>query len=274
MSGGIGNQLFQYAAGLSLSTKLKAELILDLSWYKYVKGSSRREMELEHFIDLNRVNIYESPIHPRLNRMGRMLRGYKVISDSQFDSDQFGLFISDRNLNMVGHWQSERFFSNVSTELRTSIRKHTFFSILTEVKARSITASLSIGLHVRRGDYVTNPKTRAFHGVCGASYFLAGVEYIQQLNEVHKIFIFSDDPEWCNQNLKFDVDTEIIESSICDTDQLKLLSLCNHHVISNSSFSWWAAWLGAKDAQCVVYPKGWFADGRDLESMPSNWIAL
>ncbi len=274
LSGGIGNQLFQFAAGLSLSTRLNAELILDLSWYKHVRRVSRRRMELEQFIDFKNVKAIDSPIHPRLIWMGRMLLGQQIITDSQYCPDAFMKFVTDRNLSLLGHWQSEQYFSNVAKEIRTSISLHTFLSASSGEEARSIRSSECIGLHVRRGDYVTNPKSNAFHGVCEKDYYLAGVERIRQLSKVHKVFIFSDDPEWCTENLKLDIETRYLDSSICDTDQLKLITLCNHHVISNSSFSWWAAWLGAKEGQRVVYPKGWFADGRDLENMPLGWIAI
>jgi hypothetical protein len=274
LSGGIGNQLFQFAAGLSLSTRLNTELILDLSWYRHVRRVSRRRMELEQFIDFRNVKTIDSPIHPRLIWIGKMLRGQQIITDSQYRPNEFMNFSTKRDLSLLGHWQSEQYFSNVAKVIRTSINLNTFLSASSGEEERSISSSECIGLHVRRGDYVTNPKSNAFHGVCEKDYYLAGVEHIQQSSEVRKVFIFSDDPEWCTKNLKLDIETRFFDSSICDTDQLKLISLCNHHVISNSSFSWWAAWLGKKEGQRVVYPKGWFADGSDLENMPFGWIAI
>ena len=274
ISGGMGNQLFQYAAGQSLSKRLNSELALDLSWYMHSQGLSQRRMELDKFVDLKDVQILRTSIHPKAHQIRRVLQGYKIIDDSNYNPEKFDSFVSNRDIRINGYWQSERYFSKIADELRDSIVRSEFGSTLTSDVARSIVASKCIGIHVRRGDYIADPKTKAFHGVCDVNYFLAGVEFISQSRIIDSLFIFSDDIAWCAENLKFDKETKIIDSSICDTDQLKLLSLCNHHIISNSSFSWWAAWLGAKDAQCVVYPKGWFADGRDLESMPSDWIAL
>lgn len=274
ISGGIGNQLFQYAAGLSLSKRLNSELVLDLSWYFRSHGSSQRRMELDKFINLAEVQVISSPLYSKAHRIGRVFQGYKIIDDSICNPDKFESFVCSRDVSMNGYWQSERYFSRISHELRDLIVQDKFSSTVTSEMAQSIVSSKCIGLHVRRGDYVANPKTRAFHGVCDVDYFFAGAKFISQSKIIDSIFIFSDDTAWCAKNLKFDIETKIVDSSICDIDQLKLLSLCSHHIISNSSFSWWAAWIGLKDGQAVVYPKSWFADGSSMESMPLGWIAL
>ena len=274
ISGGMGNQLFQYAAGQSLSKRLNSELALDLSWYMHSQGLSQRRMELDKFVDLKDVQILRTSIHPKAHQIRRVLQGYKIIDDSNYNPEKFDSFVSNRDIRINGYWQSERYFSKIADELRDSIVRSEFGSTLTSEVARSIVASKCIGLHVRRGDYIADPKTKAFHGVCDVNYFLASVEFISQSRIIDSLFIFSDDIAWCTENLKFDKETKIIDSSICDTDQLKLLSLCNHHIISNSSFSWWAAWIGMKEGQTVVYPSSWFADGSSMESMPLGWIAL
>ncbi len=274
ISGGIGNQLFQFAAGQSLSKRLNSELALDLSWYMHSQGLSQRRMELDKFVDLKDVQIFRTFIHPKARQIRRVLEGYKIIDDSNYNPEKFDSFVSNRDIRINGYWQSERYFSRIADELRASIVRSEFGSTLTSEIARSIVTSKCIGLHVRRGDYIADPKTKAFHGVCDVNYFLAGAEFISQSRIIDSLIIFSDDIAWCAENLKFDKKTKIVDSSICDTDQLKLLSLCSHHVISNSSFSWWAAWIGRKEGQTVVYPKSWFADGSSMESMPLGWIAL
>jgi hypothetical protein len=206
--------------------------------------------------------------------MKKKIQGYKIVGEAKYNPEQFSLIRTSRNVLMNGYWQSERYFSDVSSILRASINQEDFTSKSTEDVAASIKSTKCIGVHVRRGDYVSDPKTRAFHGVCDQMYFLNAVRLIKERNEVDRLIVFSDDTEWCHNNLEFEFKTEIVNESICDFDQLKLLSLCRHHVMSNSSFSWWAAWIGLKAEQNVVYPRSWFADGRALESMPAGWIEL
>lgn len=274
LSGGIGNQLFQFAAGLSLCSQLDAELVLNLSWYGRKTSAAQRKMQLHYFVEVDKFQTHSTSIHPTIDRMKRIAQGYKIVNEAEYDPERFLLIRTNRNVVMNGYWQSERYFSAVSSLLRASIKQDDFTSKSANDLAESIKSSKCIGIHVRRGDYVTDPKTRAVHGVCDRAYFLDAVRFIKERNEVDSLIVFSDDTEWCQNNLEFEFRTKIIDESICDVDQLKLLSLCGHHIISNSSFSWWAAWLGSKPEQNVVYPTSWFADGRALESMPAGWIEL
>ena len=275
MSGGIGNQLFQYSAGLSVSARLKAELVLDISWYQRSKEFSNfRTMELHQFVDLEGAGISTSRLNSKLRLAQRKIQNFAIVRDITCDPVRLGSLEAYQNIRMEGYWQSERYFTNIQHSLRKAIAKRDFVSDLSFGLADEIESTKCIGLHVRRGDYITNSNALAYHGVCDAEYFNRGVKYVRGSQPIELIYLFSDDIDWCQKNLDFGIETRIVEDNICDTDQLKLLSLCNHQVISNSSFSWWAAWLGKTTDQVVVYPRFWFANQTNLESMPAGWISM
>jgi hypothetical protein len=134
----------------------------------------------------------------------------------------------------------------------------------------------SISIHVRRGDYVSNT-TAAQHGVCGLDYYRRAVEYmLARLQSAH-FFVFSDDPVWTRENLVLPGDATYVQHNVATSafQDLRLMSLCKHHIVANSSFSWWGAWLNPGANKLVVCPKQWFVDDRDTSSLsPANWERL
>lgn len=275
ISGGIGNQLFQYASAWALSRRLQAELILDVSWYERIVPSiDKRDMKLDDILNLGNVKRIKSNVHPKIKRALKRAKCYKVISDVSTSPQAFTSLSTRRHIQMLGYWQSEQYFVPVADLLRSSFLNNLTLSSFANEMADQIRSSSSLGLHVRRGDYVTHHKTKSFHGLCEKEYFIHAISNILKSAKIDKLYIFSDDIHWCKENLSFDIPSVFIESSVSDTEQLKLMSLCCHHVISNSSFSWWAAWFGYSEDQVVIYPNVWFADGSSLEHMPPRWKPL
>lgn len=272
ISGGIGNQLFQFAAALALAQHLHAEVILDVSWYeRELQSVDKRHIELDKFLDLSKIRLVKSKRHPKVEIALKIAKNFKVINDAKLDLGAFHSLSTRRHIRMRGYWQSEAYFTPVADFLRSSYSKHLIMSTLANKIANEIRSSVSLGIHVRRGDYITNRKTNSFHGVCGEEYFTNATGLVLRSTKIDKIYIFSDDIQWCRENLDLDVPSVLVESRVSDTEQLKLLSLCNHHVISNSSFSWWAAWFGYSEEQVVIYPQAWFSDGSRLKKMPVHW---
>ena len=275
ISGGIGNQLFQFAAALTLSKRLDAELILDVSWYRRnSRLSNNRRLELNEFADLGTLRYISNKRHSKVELAVQILQNYKLISDANTDPLKFRSLSSSRHIRLRGYWQNEQYFAPISAHLRSMFSQHLIMSRFANEIAKQIKVGSSLGLHVRRGDYVTNPKTNLFHGVCDASYFERAVNVVCNSVDVDQVYIFSDDVSWCRDNLHFNIRTVLVETSVIDTEQLKLLSICKHHVISNSSFSWWAAWFGHSDEQVVIYPEAWFSDKSSLKNMPVHWKPL
>jgi hypothetical protein len=131
---------------------------------------------------------------------------------------------------------------------------------------------------VRRGDYVTSPKTNSVHGTCSLEYYYDSFNLIEKQHKNSHYFIFSDDIEWCKQNLEFIKNKTFIELSANERDheEMYLMSQCKHNIIANSSFSWWGAWLNQNPDKMVIAPKKWFHDQQinTNDLIPDTWIRI
>ena len=166
-----------------------------------------------------------------------------------------------------GYFQSEKYFSH-NKNLIVNLFKNK--SIVKEIKLKYPDISnQSVSLHVRRGDY-TN--LQDLHPLQTKEYYNKA---ILKIGTYKNIFIFSDDISWCKENLKYK--NCIFVENNTDVFDLIAMSLCNNNIISNSSFSWWGAWLNENPNKIVIAPKKWFGSGRNLSSkdiIPKNWIEI
>ncbi|MDD4899954.1 MAG: alpha-1,2-fucosyltransferase [Candidatus Omnitrophica bacterium] len=282
LTGGLGNQLFQYALGRKIAHLKAVELKLDISGFKTYK---LHKYSLSHF------NIIEefASVHElaRFNRKGlipylteRLKPYYKrcVVYDRHHYFDK-NIFKTNNDVYIDGYFQSEKYFSDIEPILRNEIS----FKVPPEGEnmrlAELVGKNTSVSLHVRRGDYIRDPLTFKIHGVCSMDYYGEAVRLIAQRTTKPHFFIFSDDPCWAEKNLNFDYPVTFVTHNNADHnfEDLRLMSLCKHHIIANSTFSWWGAWLNANPEKIVVAPKKWlnspeFYDKRDL--LPEPWIKV
>jgi hypothetical protein len=160
-----------------------------------------------------------------------------------------------------GYWQSWKFFDNIQEVIRSEFTLKETLSKESRILENQIKNMTAVGVHVRRGDYVSNPITSHYHGTCGVDYYRQAVSKITERANSPHFFIFSDDPEWAKNNLSFMDRLTIVKRNgdQKDYEDLYLLSLCQYFILANSSFSWWAAWLSSKPHQNVIAPRQWFA---------------
>lgn len=282
LSGGLGNQMFQYAAGRCLAHRLSCNLQLDLSWFQ---GRNDRVFALQPF------NIVGSQLltWPWLSGSGQALlsriyrrfmpriMGLQIWREPHFHFCA-GFFSITQPVYLEGYWQSQRYFMEIRSQLLLD------FSLLLplpepcQLILEQIRGYDSICVHVRRGDYVSNPSAAKLHGVCSISYYLKGIaELVKGLRNPH-CFIFSDDPEWVRNYLHFEFPMTIVDINGTRDVHLDLImmSSCRNFLIANSSLSWWGAWLGSHPKKKVIAPISWFnksnKDTKDL--LPSEWIQL
>lgn len=293
LCGGLGNQLFQYAAARALADRHGTSVKADLSWYAVSRpGITPRKFELgttcANFGELSTVDelrkrlvfrLAGSAIPPRLGlRLQRTLVGLSVFFEPHFEFSE-DLIRQPNNVVLVGYWQSERYFRSARPELvRELVPRRPTAGRAREMEGRIARARDAVGIHVRRGDYVSSPTAAAFHGQCPQEYYHAAARMIFAERPDAEFFVFSDDPLWCRENLHLPGRVEIVshQSATDAIVELNLMSQCRHHVISNSSFGWWGAWLSGAQDQIVVCPLRWFKDGsidtRDL--IPATWRRL
>jgi Glycosyl transferase family 11 len=282
LSGGLGNQLFQYAAGRQLADLHQSELVLDTHWYTHIpKLDTPRTYELGHYpVRARETTVLESywcRLHGgRISRRLPFLpRRWKHFSEKGFSFDSAFLRLPDETY-LDGYWQSYRYFEGVASLIRTELTPSLVMGANDRAIANLMNSTQSISIHVRRGDYVNNAAS-AQHGVCGLDYYHRAVNHLLDRVQPAHFFVFSDDPMWTRENLLLPADTTYVEHNDASTafQDLRLMSLCKHHIVANSSFSWWGAWLNSDPGKVVVCPKQWFADGRDTSSLPPpDWARL
>jgi hypothetical protein len=178
-----------------------------------------------------------------------------------------------------GFSQSEKYFSNIAATIRQDFRLKNPLGMRAEKAARDIRSSTrSVSLHVRRGDYVQDAKTREHHGGCTPEYYAEALARITQKvgADIH-VFVFSDEIDWVRSNMPIPYPVTYVSSvDIADYEELILMSLCSHNIIANSSFSWWGAWLNSNAEKMVIAPHQWMRNNphnfRDI--IPETWIRL
>jgi hypothetical protein len=182
------------------------------------------------------------------------------------------------NVYMQGYWQSELFFENVASELRLALRFREEPTGLNAEFASRIQSSNSVGIHVRRGDYLSNAKNQKLYAVCSPNYYLNAIDEILLRKPDAKFFVFSDEPTWARQLLaNRAVKFELVEHNRGKDsyNDLRLMSLCRNIIIANSTFSWWAAWLQDRSDKIIIAPKRWYIPlGMDIDIIPQRWTRM
>jgi len=178
---------------------------------------------------------------------------------------------------LAGYWQSEKYFSEAAGLIRADFTFKQHLENRNATLAEQIGRVNAVSLHIRRGDYVKDPKTAATHGVCSPDYYREAIQYIAAHIEQPHFFIFSDDPDWVRENFRIDIPCSYVDHN-CGAESyndMRLMSLCRHHIIANSSFSWWGAWLNPDPDKLVIAPRKWFANAKDVSDLfPEGWVTL
>ena len=272
LQGGLGNQMFQYAAGHALARRTGAALRLNLN--RFAQADKRR-YELECFVLPAPVTQERSPgayrglAHALLvkgcNRIGRSTRalhdGWHVYIQPGFHFDPaFEALVPP--VNLVGYFQSEQYFRAVSDEIRKlfTIRVPTS-PAFAAARAQIAAADWPVSIHVRGGDYVSDPTTLAIHGICDETYYGSAASLAARLcDKPPTFFVFSDDPAYARRMLG-PVRNAIHLSGdpARPWEDMALMASCRGRIIANSSFSWWGAWLDPRPDKWVFAPRQWFA---------------
>lgn len=286
LEGGLGNQLFQYAAGRSLAIRHKTNLVLDTSILKKTrKGITFRAMELNNFKIIAEIADAKSIKFSQLFRYApgvtSFFTNWRPFIENSLNFNSNFANLPDSTY-LVGYWQSFRYFENIASLIYAELMPNKPMSEISSALKNKMTKVNSVALHVRRGDYVTLKSANSMHGALSVSYYKMAIDDIQAKLVNPVFFVFSDDPAWCKEHLPLPLDSTkfITHNSGPDSWQdLILMSNCNHSVIANSSFSWWAAWLADQkyglENRLVYAPSRWFVGSTHdtKDRFPSHWIA-
>jgi hypothetical protein len=278
LNGNLGNNLFQYAVGKHLAIKNKTALRL-LTYNKHdILG--RKKTKLLSMFTIEPVAAYASLIHWVIGR--RIAIKWPFYKDKVYKEKSWGFHPEVLTLKngayLDGYFQSEKYFKNIDHIIRNNLRfNKEAFGEEGAIYKEQIMNLNSVGLHIRRGDYLKSQ----LHNVCNMKYYANSIAYMQdQLASPH-FFVFSDDLEWCYENIHVS-NCSFVNIQAAKKNPIidfQLMSLCKHNIISNSTFSWWAACLNNNHEKVVVAPNRWFNDDRMndqalQDTIPAEWVRM
>lgn len=284
VTGGLGNQMFQYAFYKMLLDIGKDEVKLDTFAFKDYSLHNGYELENIFNINPNKANQDEiNKLKKENNILLKLLYKFKrnknciIRNELIFDESMLNL----KNKYLQGYWQSEKYFLNVKNEILKDFKFKSFDDIKNINLMNIIKKNNSTSIHIRRGDYLNQENRKFYGGICNDNYYLSAINLIKKKVDRPLFIVFSNDIEWCKKffNNKFKDDKFIYvdwnkgENSYKD---MQLMSICDNNIIANSSFSWWGAWLNAKDEKIVIAPSKWmnFKQNDINDIIPSGWLKI
>lgn len=284
LTGGLGNQLFQYAFGRTLALRNKCELKLDISsfenyeWHDYSLNPFNINQEIATKKERENLLGINLPIYERIKR--KLFKGQPIlITENSLLFDSKYLEVKEPAY-LRGYWQSEKYFTDFKNEILNDL--------IIQVKPTSenqkildqIISCNSISLHIRRGNFVNDESVNKRHGTTSLSYYQEAINVINSKVSNPVYFIFSDDILWVKTN--FNITEKVLFVDINDAkndfQDLRLISSCKHHILANSTFSWWGAWLNTSPEKIVITPKLWFIEEaynlQTLDLLPPQWMRI
>jgi hypothetical protein len=286
LKGGMGNQMFQYALGLKMADALQTELQLDLS---SLLDRSKGDFVYRDY-DLCIFNVNDSFVinpsflrtiyRPKLSIITKIIRKYlnkknNLIKEKQFQYDEELVQDNQQNNVYEGWFQSYRYFEGIEDKVKQKFTFKTPILPYSQPLLKRISSTNAICLNVRRTDFLKVDTLNTTN----KDYFLNAAKHLSELVENPHFFIFSDDVEWCRENIILDHPTEIVDHSHKGErfgNYMQLMKACKHYIIPNSSFAWWAVWLNENPKKYVVAPKKWFNDDtiNTSDLVPKEWIRM
>jgi hypothetical protein len=281
LMGGLGNQMFQYAAGKALAEKFQVPLLVDGSFLAtdpagaYTKrdlaltqlNTSIQLSDKSHLVPFNARGI--------LGRIFRPLNGKRILKEGpSFNADFFKV---GPMVYLDGFWQSEQYFIAIRELLLREFTPRYNLEDLASETLREIRSCESVALHVRRGDYASLESAGNFHGLLTLKYYNAAMTFMKRRIDGCRFFIFSDDIAWCRQNIKEGSDRNfIVNNAPYNSADMFLMKACRHNIIANSSYSWWSAWLNTHHEKTVIAPAQWYAKPNQYADTIycRNWIKI
>lgn len=281
---GLGNQMFQYAMGRRVATQLGADFGIDLSLQQDPYANIGHPHRL-YALDIFQLEPNFWPSKALTNAVLNLGRGgisrsyrqvlnwrYPVLQEPHFHVAEHLLALPPDNRIYRGYWQSERYFQAIAPLIRQSFRFREGIAEGSKYLLDQIQMSPAVCLNVRRQEFLQ----LRIHNVTTTGYFTRSAKFIaERVNGAH-FFIFSDDLDWCRAHLDLPYPHTFVGEEHFGTqfgNYLQLMIACQHFIIPNSSFAWWAAWLGEQNGSLVICPKPWFnggpSDARDL--IPARW---
>jgi hypothetical protein len=288
VTGGLGNQMFQFATAFALAKQMKTKVGIDLSEINKKEGKidfTYRNFQLEQVFNIDNFDIiptlsYNFIIGTHLiDKVKRVFIKGSFFYEKDLTFDPL-IFDIKKNAYIEGYFQSEKYFITYENDIRKQFSFKQRPNIKTELLSEQIKRKNAIAIHVRRGDYVNNKAINLVHGACSLDYYKKALTLFDLTQ--HQLYFFSDDINWVKEKFNF---IDLNTSTFVDWNNgenawqdMHLMSKCKHFIIANSSFSWWGAWLSIYKDKKVIAPKQWFNDqfknNQTKDLIPTSWIKV
>lgn len=283
-SGGLGNQMFQYAFSKSLIANNHV-VFANTNYYRHF--DCHNGFELPQIFNLI-IPVHNFPVISnylpyvyKLEQVFSSMLGHKVIYEKKRDffsyNEKFlNASYNNKTVRFIGYWQSENYFSGIKNQIENefSFNKDRLTSKNIETLQRIANLN-TVSVHVRRGDYIGKKASKLHGDVCSPKYYANAINYFNRRFDKVWFLFFSNDITWCRENFELKnatfVDWNTKENSWMD---MCLMTNCNHNIIANSSFSWWGAWLNKNKNKIVIAPDVWHHSFRGQDVWPSSWIRM
>ncbi|WP_137170451.1 alpha-1,2-fucosyltransferase [Marinomonas sp. FW-1] len=290
ISGGLGNQMFQYATARALASEYDCKLYIDLSFYdkqdlrsfSLDQFNCEYELASDDIINLlkGREGLYQK-IRRRLgfpiSRPKTYVTDSLMVNTATHTKDTFQPISLNRDVGIYldGYWQNEKYFNTYRSRIVNEFQLKSNFTDAELKYIDDMKRTESVSLHVRRGDYVDNNMFKnSSLSITGLDYYYRSIEFFKKKLIDPVYYIFSDDLEWCKKEFSFLDNKVFIDTASRDTHELLLISQCKHNIIANSTFSWWGAWLNQNELKTIIAPKIWFKTNLELSVAPDNWVKI
>lgn len=283
MSGGLGNQLFQYAAARALSQSMRTSLRLDCSWYLNIRASdTSRSFELGTLgITVTAASLYDTFRRRVAKRLvGAGISSSRLTGMTYVSEERGAVPLLSRpwagDVYLDGYWQDYSYAKAVRTLLLKEISPSlAALAPNAGIDMDELAETEAVAVHIRRGDYVSSASIQAKHGVCGEQYYHQSIALMEERIPNARFLFFSDDIPWCRDHFAKIRNAIFINAQGRNSSLIEfaLMQRCKHFVIANSTFSWWAAFLGQRPRSHVIAPAKWFA-AESLQTanlLPPDW---
>jgi hypothetical protein len=272
LKGGLGNQLFQYAFGRLLELRNKANVEFEFSSSKV---DTQREYKLGHFNTV--INFTSSKESRACKIYYSVINMFKTKILRQYNIGYIQSLLNKKGGYLEGYFQSYKYLEPIQKELLQELTlkepiEQKFKDIIDRMNQTN-----SVSVHIRRGDYVSDPKTKSQHCTFGLEYYEEAFKKIKSLISNPTLFVFSDDIEWVKENLKSDLPmTYVSDPNMPDYENFFIATYCKHNIIANSSFSYWIAWLNQNPSKIVIAPGKWNNryNNQYKDLLPPEWIKI
>ncbi len=275
LAGGTGNQMFQYAAGRALAERVQAPLRVDVGAFATRSPAvTPRHYALSPFSAAPGI---ATPSELRVFRLrARLGLASQLVERGRFYDPAFEQ--AGKYTYLIGHWHTERYFASLAPLIRQAFTVRQPPNPRSAALLEKICRPGTVSVHVRRGDYITNTVAAMHHGVLSLEYYArAAALMLEKIPQPH-FYVFSDEPHWAKEALRLPGPMSVIDLHGPDEghEDLRLMRACHHHIIANSSFSWWGAWLSEYQDKIVIAPRQWFrsAEVDTHDFCPAEWIRL